>query len=690
MQIGFVGLGKMGGNMVAPHQARLRPRRRRLRLQRGGASRRPRSTARAAPRSLEDLVSKLERAAHGLDHGPGRRPDAADRRRARRAARRGRHDRRRRQLEAGPTTRRAPSRSKPQGIHYVDVGTSGGVWGLEVGYCMMVGGPDEAVERLAPILDVLAPPPTEEHGPGWRHFGPTRRGPLREDGPQRRRVRADAGLRRGLRPLRQVRVRPRQREDRAPVDAGLGRALVAVRARRPRLRAGGQRPRRPRRRTSTTPARAAGRSRTRSTCDVPTPVITGVAVRALLLARQRRLHRQGPRGAAQPVRRPRDRRSRRVTADRRAARAQENPLTEGLERLPVHPTTLVIFGATGDLAKRKLLPALYNLAHEGALPERFNLIGVLALATCPHEEFREQAREAINAVLAPRARREGARRAAGARALRPGTFDDADVYEQLGKPLEEFDDEAGDAAQPRLLPLHGAGVLPGDRRGARRGTASTTTTDAEVRVVIEKPFGTTSPRPRELNQRGAVGLPTSARSSASTTTWARRRSRTCWRSASPTACSSRSGTATTSTTCRSRRRRTSASAARAGYYDSAGRAARPRPEPHAAAAVPLSHGAAGLLHRRRGARREGQGAARDPRRRPPRTSPRWPCARSTPPARSAARTSPATSRRRASAATRSPRPTRRCACRSTTGAGPACRSTCAPASGWRARSPRSR
>jgi 6-phosphogluconate dehydrogenase len=47
------------------------------------------------------------------------------------------------------------------------------VWGLEVGYCMMVGGPDEAVERLAPILDVLAPPETPEHGPGWGHFGPT-------------------------------------------------------------------------------------------------------------------------------------------------------------------------------------------------------------------------------------------------------------------------------------------------------------------------------------------------------------------------------------------------------------------------------------------------------------------------------------------------------------------------------------
>jgi 6-phosphogluconate dehydrogenase len=62
---------------------------------------------------------------------------------------------------------------EPKGVHYVDVGVSGGVWGLQVGYCMMVGGPDAAVERLAPILDVLAPPTTQEHGPGWGHFGPS-------------------------------------------------------------------------------------------------------------------------------------------------------------------------------------------------------------------------------------------------------------------------------------------------------------------------------------------------------------------------------------------------------------------------------------------------------------------------------------------------------------------------------------
>jgi 6-phosphogluconate dehydrogenase len=51
-------------------------------------------------------------------------------------------------------------------MEFMDVGTSGGVWGLQVGYCMMVGGSDKAVERLTPVLDVLAPPD------GWGHMGP--------------------------------------------------------------------------------------------------------------------------------------------------------------------------------------------------------------------------------------------------------------------------------------------------------------------------------------------------------------------------------------------------------------------------------------------------------------------------------------------------------------------------------------
>ena len=83
-----------------------------------------------------------------------------------------------------------------------------------------------------------------------------------------------------------------------------------------------------------------------------------------------------------------------MTTVEQAQQEQENPLTAGLERLPIRPTTMTIFGGTGDLAKRKLLPALYNLAHEGALPERFNLIGV-SRSDMSDEDFAKQAREAI-------------------------------------------------------------------------------------------------------------------------------------------------------------------------------------------------------------------------------------------------------------------------------------------------------
>jgi len=52
---------------------------------------------------------------------------------------------------------RRAKRLAEDGIHYVDVGTSGGVWGLDRGYCLMIGGPDEAVGRLDPIFATLAP-----------------------------------------------------------------------------------------------------------------------------------------------------------------------------------------------------------------------------------------------------------------------------------------------------------------------------------------------------------------------------------------------------------------------------------------------------------------------------------------------------------------------------------------------------
>jgi glucose-6-phosphate 1-dehydrogenase len=167
---------------------------------------------------------------------------------------------------------------------------------------------------------------------------------------------------------------------------------------------------------------------------------------------------------------------------------QSNPLIEGLERLPVHPTTLVIFGGTGDLSHRKLLPAVYNLAHEGALPERFNLISV-ARSDIPHDDYRQMARESI----AKYSRRKPDEQVLDKLLERvryvPGMFDDDAVYAQLASELREFDEEAGIpfnrvfylATAPAFFPVV-IGKL-GEHDLERRE-------DAEVRVVIEKPFGT--------------------------------------------------------------------------------------------------------------------------------------------------------------------------------------------------------
>ncbi|HEX5908888.1 MAG TPA: decarboxylating 6-phosphogluconate dehydrogenase [Thermoleophilaceae bacterium] len=169
MQVGFVGLGKMGGNMVH-------------RIHRDSdhtvvafdfsedAVKKTEEYGATGASSLEDLVSKLDApravwimvpAGDATQETVDALADLLDEGDA---------------IIDGGNSRWTDDKVRAKalaekGIEYADVGTSGGVWGLEVGYCMMVGGTEEAVERLAPILDVLAPPETEEHGPGWQHFG---------------------------------------------------------------------------------------------------------------------------------------------------------------------------------------------------------------------------------------------------------------------------------------------------------------------------------------------------------------------------------------------------------------------------------------------------------------------------------------------------------------------------------------
>jgi glucose-6-phosphate 1-dehydrogenase len=182
-----------------------------------------------------------------------------------------------------------------------------------------------------------------------------------------------------------------------------------------------------------------------------------------------------------------------------AVAQQENPLVEGLERLPIHPTTMVIFGGTGDLAHRKLLPAIYNLAHEGALPERFNLIAV-SRSDIPHEDYQTMMRDSIKQYSRRKPDDQVLDKLLERVRYVPGMFDDDSAYDRLEKCLTEFDKDAGIEFN-RLFYLSTSpaffATIVGKlgQHGLNRHEA------AEVRVVIEKPFGTRLAEALDLNRQ---------------------------------------------------------------------------------------------------------------------------------------------------------------------------------------------
>ena len=164
MQIGFVGLGRMGGNMVK----RVR-RDSDLEVVAFDFSAEAVAAAEEAgatgAHSLQELVEKLEAPRAIWVMVPSGDPVQQTLEKLAELGAEGDllidggnsnfHDTKRRGVELAEL-----------GIHFCDVGVSGGVWGLEVGYCMMAGGTKEDIARLAPLLDVLAPPE------GWLHVGP--------------------------------------------------------------------------------------------------------------------------------------------------------------------------------------------------------------------------------------------------------------------------------------------------------------------------------------------------------------------------------------------------------------------------------------------------------------------------------------------------------------------------------------
>ena len=170
MQLGMVGLGRMGANLVR-------------RLMRDGHrcvvfDVNPDAVARLADEgatgaaSIDEFVAALEPPRAVVGHGPRGRDHRAERGRPRGEDGARRRDHRRREH---PLPRRHPTRGRAlggAGIHYVDVGTSGGVFGLERGFCLMVGAEPRSFERLEPLFASLAPASTPRREPPGRSGAP--------------------------------------------------------------------------------------------------------------------------------------------------------------------------------------------------------------------------------------------------------------------------------------------------------------------------------------------------------------------------------------------------------------------------------------------------------------------------------------------------------------------------------------
>ena len=178
---------------------------------------------------------------------------------------------------------------------------------------------------------------------------------------------------------------------------------------------------------------------------------------------------------------------------------QTNPLREGLGgRAMPEPCTLVIFGATGDLTHRKLIPALYNLAADGALPPAMSVVG-FARRDKSDEIFRAELEEAALKYSRQTINEELWQSFAASISYHRSGFDDLAGYESLAARLADMDAARGTRGN-RLFYLAAAPdqfeVILGNLRKSGLNKAGS---GGWARVIVEKPFGTDLPSARHLN-----------------------------------------------------------------------------------------------------------------------------------------------------------------------------------------------
>ena len=184
------------------------------------------------------------------------------------------------------------------------------------------------------------------------------------------------------------------------------------------------------------------------------------------------------------------------------ARSTQNPLRDPRDkRLPriAPPCSLIIFGVTGDLSRKKLMPAVYDLANRGLLPAGFSLVG-FARREWADQDFGRIVRDSVKQYSRTPFRESVWRQLADGFRFVPGDFADDDAFDELRRTVQELDESRGTGGNHAFylsIPPKFFDVVC--KQLARSGLADTFG-DAFRRVVIEKPFGHDLESAQELNR----------------------------------------------------------------------------------------------------------------------------------------------------------------------------------------------
>jgi glucose-6-phosphate 1-dehydrogenase len=178
-----------------------------------------------------------------------------------------------------------------------------------------------------------------------------------------------------------------------------------------------------------------------------------------------------------------------------------HPFLQGLSKhRGAPPTVIVIFGASGDLTARKLIPAIYNLSYDNLLPADFFLIGY-GRKPMPDDEFRKLAVDSIN-QFSRRALNEEIWRRVGEQAYYlAGGYDEREAFDRMGAKIAEIESALGRPVQTVFYISTPPSVFQPiiENLGASGLASRHLNTPLASKVVVEKPFGTDLDSARELN-----------------------------------------------------------------------------------------------------------------------------------------------------------------------------------------------